>query len=362
MRQLASKKWQARVSNPEGKQVALGTFRLKKEAEDAIREYESRFKGANHAENLSRYRALEKAKVTTFGDLAKRYIENRQLSPRTKELYASYQAKYLLEFLEQPIRTVTQEQIEDWWREFGDETASQRQKVYGYLHSVMKYAVELDYIDRNPCRIPRGFARLEPKFPKLLPTEEQVRQIIALTEWGGERLAYIIAFNAGLRKGEMLELRRKDLEFDKERNRYLVKVERSVSWLRNGEVKVGVPKANSKRVVPLSKNLNEDIKALLSSLGTIDPEALIYPADRALNTHLRNHANNRRFDKYRKAVGYGGKFHDARAFVNSNLLKSGATLKEALDRLGHKTLQANAFYQRGLGREDELADNLPSLK
>ena len=342
--------------------MSLGTFRLKNEADGAIRDYESRFRSSNHAENLSRYRALEKAKVTTFGDLAKRYIENRPLSPRTEELYASYQTKYLLEFIEQPIRTITQEKIEDWWRQFGNETAPQRQKVYGFLHSVMKYAVELDYLERSPCRIPRAFARLEPKYPKLLPTEEQVRQIISLTEWGGERLAYIIAFNAGLRKGEMLELRRKDIEFDKERNRYLVKVERSVSWLQNGEVKVGIPKANSKRIVPLSKNLNEEVKALLASLGTIDPEALIYPADREMNTHLSLHANNRRFDRYRKAVGYAGKFHDARAFVNSNLLKGGATLKEAQDRLGHKTLQANAFYQRALGREDELADNLPSLK
>jgi len=345
-----------------GKQESLGTFRRKADAEEAGRKYEDQYRGVSHAENLAKFKALEKAKVTTFGELAKRYVENRQLAPRTKELYTSYQANYLVGFMDRLIRSITQEEIEDWWKSFGEDTPAQRQKVYGHLHSVMKYAVELDYITRNPCRIPRGFARLEPKYEKLLPTEEQVRQIIALTEYGGERLAYIIAFNAGLRKGEMLELRRKDLVFDNERGRYLVKVERSVSWLANGEVKVVSPKANSRRVVPLSKALNEDIKALLANLGTIDAEALIYPADRVRNTHLTIHANNLRFDRYRKAVGYKGKFHDARAFVNSNLLKSGATLKEAQDRLGHKTLQANAFYQRGLGREDELADNLPSLK
>lgn len=355
-------KYRVRVTNPAGKQITLGNYRLKSEAQKAERDYQDQYNGATHAENLARFNALERAKVTTFGELAQRYLEIRELKAKTKEHYETYLAKYLQAFTDKLIRLITQEDIEDWSKSWGDRAPYQRQRVYQFLHAVMNYAVELDYINRNPCRIPRGFAKLEPAREKQIPTEEQVRQIIALTEYPSERLAYIIAFNAGLRVGEIAELRRKDLTLNKEEGRFILNCSRGVTWLRNGEIKVTTRKNQKTNVVKLSRELTDEIKSLLNNLGTFDQEALIHPANRTPETHFSYHQLNRRWDKLRKQVGYTGVFHDSRRFVNSWLYAIGATPKEAMDRLGQTTFQANQVYQLGLGRDGELADKLPSLK
>jgi len=355
-------KYRVRVTNPVGKQITLGNYRLKSEAQKAERDYQDQYNGATHAENLARFNALERAKVTTFGELAKRYIEIRKLKPKTKEHYETYLAKYLEVFSGKLIRLITQEQIEDWNKAWGDRSPHQRQRVYQFLHAVMNYAVQLDYINRNPCRIPRGFAKLEPAREKQIPDVEKVRQIIALTEYPSERLAYIIAFNAGLRIHEIAELRRKDLILNKEQGRFILNCSRSVTWLRKGKIIIGTRKNQKANAVDLAQELTDEIKSLLNNLGTFDPEALIHPASRTPETHFSYHQLNRRWDKLRKQVGYTGVFHSSRAFVNSWLFAIGATPKEAMDRLGQTTFQANQAYQLGLGRGGELADKLPSIK
>lgn len=365
IRKVASKKYgqkfQVRVTTPAGKQVSLGNFRLLTEAKKAERDYENQFKGATHVENLAIHNALERAKVTTFGELAQRFIHIKEREAKTIELYEGYRTKYLRDFNDKLIRMITQEEIENWWRNWGNKAPHQRQKIGQFLHAVLNYAVELDYINRNPCRIPRLFARLEPAREKQIPTLEQVRQIIALTEYPSERLAYIIAFNAGLRVSEIAELRRKDLTFNELDNRWILNCSRAVSWLR-GRTEVKSRKNRKAYVVPLDQDLNDEIATLLKRLGTIDPEALIHPQNRELNNHFSHHQLNRRWDKLRKQVGYTGVFHDSRRFVNSWLYAIGATPKEAMDRLGQTTFQANQVYQLGLGRDGELADKLPSLK
>lgn len=361
-RQLPSGKYQARVTTPEGKRITLGTFRLKKECENASREYEAQFKGANHAENLALFKALEKAKVTTFGDLANRYIENRELTTKTKESYRDYLDKYLQAFNHRLIRQITREEIEDWWRGWGNRSPKHRKNIAQFLNAVLNYAVDLDYITRNPCKIPRLFAKLEPTREKQQPTQEQVRHIIALANTPNQRLAYIIAFHAGLRIGEIAELRKKDLVFNEEDDRWVLNCSRSVSWLKGGIVEVKPRKNRKAYRVPLSRDLNDEIRSLLKRLGTIDPEALIYPKDRELNNHFSHSQLNRLWKKLRDQVGYTGQFHDARRFVNNWLYAIGGTQREAMDRLGQTTIQANQVYQLGLGRDGELADKLPSIK
>jgi hypothetical protein len=137
-------KYRVRVTDPLGKQIFLGYFRLKDDAKKAERDYEDLYRGATHSENLCIYHAQEQAKVTTFGDLANRYIEIRGLKPKTKEHYQTCLAKYLQSFTDQRIRLITQEDIEDWNKSWGDRAPFQRQRVYQFLHAVMNYAVELD--------------------------------------------------------------------------------------------------------------------------------------------------------------------------------------------------------------------------
>jgi integrase len=361
IRKRESGKWQVRVTSPQGKQISIGTYRTKTDAQRAEREYENQYSGGTHAENLAKYQAMEEAKTKSFREVADRYLRIRSLAVTTRKTYQDYLEKYLGEFADTPVRMITQKQIEDWWAGSIAKTLKQRQNVYMFAKAVFNYALELEYISRNPCRIKGATGQVTRKKKLTPPTIEQVKGIIDQTEWGGERLVYLIAYTAGLRKSELLELRLKDLELDSSLGKYRVRVERAVGWLRGGETYIHTPKAGSKGEVLLPSYLTEEVKLLVLELGTDNPEALLWAKDKTMNTHLGLHDLNRRFDKYRKRVGYSGTFHDARAFANSQYNATGATQAEMKDRLRQTTLKANEYYQRNLGRESELIEKFPRI-
>jgi integrase len=359
-RQLASGKWQARGRTPTGKRQSLGTYRTKTLATEVERKYEAQFPRGNWAENVTKYQALEEARTTTFKDLATRYIEIKPLKINTKDEYERYLNRDLQGFHSLLVRQITQRKIEDEQRKWGDRAPKLKQNAFQFLNAVLNYAIELGYIDLNPARHLKLFRRL-PSEDKPLPTQEQVREMIALAQSPNQRLALIIAFHAGLRKHEIAELRRKDLTWSKERNCFILTCDRGVTWRAGSEVVIGSRKNNETLNLSMSSELSEEISRLLNKMGTIDPEALIYPLEGTLYIHHSKSGLSRRWRKIANQVGYTHGIHQARKFVVSWAYAVGYTQRENMNRVGQKSLRANELYQKDLRREDELASRLPKL-
>lgn len=360
IRKLQSGKWQARYTDPDGNRRSVGTYLTKASAEKALREVLQQIDKGTWELTRDSFRAAEIGKTLTLEQVAKRYRQlgtrgGNSLSPRTLGEYERYIQRDLAEFAGEPIRAITRQRVESWWIAFGDQRPTLRQKVYSHLKSVMSYAVESGYTSSNPCQV-RGAGSTITRTPKAIATKEEAAQILEVAPIE-LKLLFAIALWGGLRKGELLELRRKDLALDSS-GFYLVSIQRAVIWLPGGLIQVKEPKWASRRNVALPKWLNELITSHLAKMGTIDPEALLFPYKADFSEHYPNHAINRIWASIRKATGYTGSLHSLRSFAGTNYAMTGATLREIMDRLGHNNYKTAMLYQRNSGREFELVSRL----
>jgi integrase len=223
----------------------------------------------------------------------------------------------------------------------------------------MSYALESGYVVTNPCQV-RGAGSTINRPNKPIATKQQASLILESAPVELKAL-FAIALWGGLRKGELLELRRKDLTRD-ESGVYLVSIQRAVIWLPEGVIQVKEPKWASRRNVALPQGLTELITSHLNRMSTIDPEALLFPYEGNCSVHYPNHAINRVWAKIRKSTGYSGSLHSLRSFAGTSYAMTGATLREIMDRLGHNNYKTAMLYQRNSGRELELVSRLEGVQ
>ena len=127
-------------------------------------------------------------------------------------------------------------------------------KCYRLLRTIMGTAVEDGLVIANPCTI-KG-AGVEPSSERPIIT---VAQAFELADLVGPRLRSIVLLSAfvGLRKGEMLGLRRGDLDLDAG----VVCVDQQRQLSRNGTHLVGPPKTDAgRRAVSIPASLIEDLR------------------------------------------------------------------------------------------------------
>ena len=363
IRKLPSGRWQARITTPEGKQVGLGTFGTKAEAVHARIDKLAEIQRGTWSGYKKRKQAQDAAKSITLRELSERYNSlgtrgGKPLSPRTLAEYKRYIERDLASMAGLPIAQISKTTVEDWWAKMGVPKKegkappyTLRQRVYSYLHSLMKYAEDGEYIERNPCRIRGAMGGVQPK-PLSIPTEEQVQAII---QFAPEHLRalFAIAASAGLRKGELLELRVKDVSKLEDVGLFSLSITRAVIWV-DGEPQVREPKWSSVRKVILDQRASEELRAQLSRRSSIDPEALLFTEKPTENMHFSEHRLNRIFDKLRKAVDYRGPFHSLRHYAGTQWVLKGGTLVETLERLGHSNFKTGLRYQQNTHREIEL--------
>lgn len=363
VRKLPSGRYQLRYTDPNGlRRTGSKTYPTKAMAELEL----SRIRGAIDAGTWSEIneidapRAFVDGKKITLREVADQWRELRlnkrgqPLSPNTLNEYKRLIEKVLVSIVDKPVRSITARDIEEWWISPDQRNSpNQASKAYSHLKTLMTYAAKKHWVIENPCDIV-GAANYTPEREELIPTAKQVeimlevapdpyKAIIALAAWGG------------LRKGEILELRRKDLEFLKTDTEtwILVNIDRAVIW-QGVDTQVRPPKTvGSIRVVQLPQRVNEIITSHLRSVP-IDPEALLFPGKSSPNSHFSKHQLTRSWYRIRTQAGFPARFHSLRAFSATEFGKTGATPKEIMDRFGHRDINTAMRYQRSTGRDAEL--------
>ena len=136
-------------------------------------------------------------------------------------------------------------------------------KSYRLMRAVLNTALKEDQlIAQNPCRIP-GYDK-ETSFERPVAT---IRQVFALSQLIDRRYAALVLLAAftGLRWGELVALRRSDLDLE----RGTVTVSRKFAELQGGRRVAGPPKSTAGvRVVALPAMLIDVMKAHLVDFRT----------------------------------------------------------------------------------------------
>jgi integrase len=359
IRKLPSGRYQVRYTDPNGiRRTARTTFNVKSQAEFEL----SRIRGAVesgtwHVDETTQAGDLN-PKTLTLSELAKHWrsqqvnAKGQPLSPNTLREYERLIESTLSKLAGKPIRTITRQQIETWRAPEIKRAPNQTSKAYKHLKTLMIWAHKRNWIASNPCDIERATA-----YTPSEPQAPDTKQVQIMIDNSPETFKTILALAAygGLRKGEILELRRKDISVVKDGAEHWIRVNvsRGVIW-DQGKAIVRKPKTEAGiRSLLLPLGVSDLISAHLKQTS-IDPEALLFPRSESGNDHMGEYQINPYWHKVRALAGYTGRFHALRTYAATEYAKLNPTNQELMDRFGHRDIKTAMRYQRTTGRDAEL--------
>lgn len=363
IRKLPSGKYQVRFTDPNGdRRTARTTFATKAAAEFELTRIRGAIEsGTWHVDETPQSGDLD-PRTITIRELANYWraqqvsSKGNPLSPTTLREYQRLIESTLRTFADQPIRAITRQQIEKWRAPELKRAPNQTVKAYKHLKTLMTWAQKRSWIAVNPCDIERGSA-YTPSEP-IAPTKQQV-EIMLDSASNQFKVVIALAAYGGLRKGEILELRRKDLvAIEDQGERWVqVSISRGVVWDGNQAV-VRKPKSDAGvRTLLLPLSVSELVLAHLRATP-IDPESLLFARRTISNEHWGKYDLNPLWRKVRAQAGFQGRFHSLRTFAATEFAKLNPTSQELMDRFGHRDIKTAMRYQRSTGRDAELLRRL----
>ena len=356
LRRLPSKRWRASYLGPDLlRYQAPGTFETKIDGEEWLAA-ERRLV----ADDAWLPPGQRNRREVTFEDYAEQWLKSRELKPSTANLYRGILDRTLLPaFSERQIRQISSSDVRAWYATLDPAKKTTRAHAYSLLRSILSTALVEEVITANPCTIrgagqTRRERRIEPA---------SLEELSDLVQAMPERLQLMPLLGAwcGLRFGELVELRRRDIDVDRQR----LSVARGL--VRVGRVDVvGKPKsAAGVRVVAIPPHLMPLVVAHLSTHVRRGRDSLLFPhSPEQPDRHFTHGWYYKQFHMpARDAAGRPDlRFHDLRHTGAVLAAQTGATLAELMSRLGHSTPQAALRYQHAArGRDAEIAAMLSEL-
>lgn len=357
IRKMPSGRYQALCTNSAGKRVcAPHTFRARVDAEGWLHEQRRDVEVGryNPAAVVRRPKITFAAYATTW--LAGRQVAGRPIKPRTREHYEAILQHHLLPaFGAKVVAAITPQDVRGWHTTTLADAPTMRSHCYGLLRTIMRSAVNDELIDANPCRITgAGNAKRKHKV-----TPATVEELAVATEAMPERLrlAVLLASWCAMRFGEIVELRRHDIDLSAE----VIRIRRAAVRV-GGTYQIGDPKSDAGvRDVDIPPHLIPAIEQHLAEHVGSDCNSLLFPNERG--GHLQPSTVMRHWYKARAEAGRDDlRWHDLRHSGATMAAVTGASIAELMARLGHSTPQAAMRYQHALqSRGREIAALLSKL-
>jgi integrase len=348
VRKLPSGRWQARYPGADGMtRKAPQTFATQGEAAEWLTLVE--------ADIIRGDWSPPEAGDVPLGEYARRWIDERKLAPRTRELYAALLRLHIAPHLGTlPLAEIRPQTIRTWRGRLltGGTPEPQAVKAYRLLRAVFNTAVKEDGLVReNPCRI-KGYDR-DRIAERPIATVEQV---YALADAMPERFyaLVIVAALTGLRWGELAALERGDIDLAQG----TVRVVRTLVKIGN-QLELGPPKsAAGVRVVALPEVAVEALREHLVDFVAEGDRALVFTGAKGAPLRSGNFGRAVRWTTTVREVGLpaGFHFHDLRHTGNTLAAETGASTRELMHRMGHSSIRAAMIYQHATrGRDHEIA-------
>ena len=305
------------------------------------------------------------AVFNTVGGFAERYVSERGLRPTTARNYRQLLATRILPmFADVPLIAVTLSDIKTWRASLDPDTPSTNAAAYRLLRSILQSAEEEELIDRAPPKI-RGAGSARVKRVAQPATLDEIATIVGAMP---ERLKLFVVLAAfvGLRQGQLLELRRADVDVDGITGRLAVtrKVDKDSTPGVDGACAdcgrvVSAPKtASGVRTVHVPPPFLPLLQKHLLEHTAPGPAGLLFAGDRTDHMSVRN-----LMDRYRPAREAAGRpdltIHHLRHTALTLAGQHGATAAELQARAGHASQAAMAIYQHAtLDRDKSLAEKI----
>jgi integrase len=281
----------------------------------------------------------------TFADAAAewlRYIEHdRRRKPSTVAGYkAIVRSQLLPAFGELPLESITTAMIETWIGAV-DRSSSTRTKALVLLHGIFQRAKKIWGLPANPV------ADVEkPPLSRSGDIEvyspEEVHALVRAAASEQDAAVYLTAAFTGLRRGELLALRWRDVDFAGS----VIRVRASYS-----DGQLTTPKSGKVRSVPMAP----DVAAALAKLGArpefVADDDLVFIGQSG--SYLDGSALRRRYHAAQDRAGLRPlRFHDLRHTFGTRMIAK-ADIRRVQEWMGHANIQTTMQYLHYAPREED---------
>jgi integrase len=283
----------------------------------------------------------------TFADAARewlRYVEHdRACKPSTLRSYrSSVEGRLIPAFGTRPLAEITPEELERW-RNALTVSPRTKNKLLTELHGIFRRARRAYGLPRNPAaevemlRAPRK-AEIDVFSP------EEVRALVRAAADQQDAALYLTAAFTGLRRGELIALRWRDVDFAGSHIRVTASFSAGA---------LTAPKSGRPRAVPMSR----DVAAALALLGQRErwtgDDDLVFPG--TLGGYLDGDALGKRYHQARERAGLRRlRFHDLRHTFGTAMITQ-ADIVRVKEWMGHAEIETTERYLHFKRRPDDAA-------
>jgi integrase len=283
------------------------------------------------------------------------WMAQRKLTPKTRHLYEGLLTSRILPQLgAEGLKSITPATVRSWWVGLPD-TPTRNNQAYRLLRAMFNTAIEDKLVRENPCQIKSAKQPAPREVQALTPEELNVVAGVVPEKY---RAAVLVTAWCGLRFGELIELRRRDVQTI---SGYTTLKIRRAATMVGAKLVTGVPKtAAGVRDVTIPPHVAEILKQHMRDYTDPGPDALVFTSVRGRRLHKDTFslAVKRGY----AAVGKDMRVHDLRHIGATYAAQAGATTKELMRRIGHTTPAMAMRYQIAAAERDAaIADRLSEM-
>jgi integrase len=287
----------------------------------------------------------------TFADAVAeflRYAEaDRTLKPSTLRGYRSIVRAYLLPaFGELRLEEVTTAGIEQWRSQLAGARGGQlsnatKNRIVVLMHGIFKRACKVYGLPTNPVAgVERHPARSAGDIDVFSP--EEVWALVSAAACEQDAAIYLTAAFTGLRRGELLALRWRDVDFAAS----VIRVRASYA-----AGALTTPKSGKVRSVPLAPDVAEALAKLADRRWFTSVDHLVFVGE--TGSHLDGSALRRRYiDALRRAGLRPLRFHDLRHTFGTRMIAK-ADIRRVQEWMGHADVQTTMRYLHYAPRDED---------
>lgn len=304
--------------------------------------------------DAARRRALpgQVATGATFADAAAewlRYVEHdRDCKPSTLRDYRNVvDARLVPAFGAMRLEDITADLVERWRAALGAERKKPlsnrtRNKSLTILGAVMERASKVYGLPANPVREVEKLRERYDATRFAFYSPEEVHALVRAAGSEQDGAVFLTAAFTGLRRGELIALRWRDVDFD----RSAIRVAGSFS---DGELTT--PKSGHGRVVPMVPEVANVLARLSQRDERTADDDLVFPGE--YGTYLDGSALRRRFAAAAKRGGLRAiRFHDLRHTFGTLAVRGAESIVELQNWLGHAEVRTTMRYTHYREQQD----------
>ena len=284
----------------------------------------------------------------TFADAASEFLryteQDRGCKPSTLRDYRSNLEAHLLPaFGDQALESITGASIEAWRASLTGLSPRTKNKLLVVMHGVFRRAQHVWGMPSNPvAAVEKHRQRSSGDIDVFSP--EEVLALVRAAASEQDAAIYLVAAFTGLRRGELLALRWRDVDF-------AGSVIRVRSSYAAGHLTT--PKSGKVRSVPMAPGVAEALARLGQRHDWVGDDDLVFPGE--TGSYLDGSALRRRYGTALARAGLRPlRFHDLRHTFGTRMIAK-ADIRRVQEWMGHADVQTTMRYLHYAPREGDAA-------